>query len=583
MWTKTATAFLKFYLCFCLPFTVFSQEPGLQVIVEKLSAKNDFSTGNFFSVFSDLRQKDSTYVYTTIERLEKYLPADPYFNARFHMLKCAMDRHFRPNESKAVFRYHANLATNEAYKSGDPYHIFLTTYFIGAFAYGHQLIELSATLLLKAEEINKQLDYKTPHQKYIWPELGEVLFHTREYESCIVYLKKGIASQDRNRAISFFYIKDLNTIGQAYQQLHQLDSAMVYYRQSLEAGRYSKDYEKNKIWEAINYGFIGQVFFAKGNLDSAKVYLERDYNFNKDYAKNVAAYSLQWLAKIHLQKNDKAAALKAVKEALHLLETSGEYTIQRANYLQHVYLTTADVYRAYKNTDSLYHYLNLYLNIHDALEKLAFKTNSDILQTRMDNEKNYLQIANLEKEKKAAIQKRNFIILFIALVAIIALLHLNKLRVRHQHKEQLALQEKKIGEVLAKEQLASVKQNLIDKVELIEKLQEQLNYHQNSVEKQELASAIAGITILTEDDWDRFKTLFEKMHPAFFMKLQERVKDITAAELRMAALTRLQLSTHQIASILGISANSVYKTKQRLRQRLNLDPEISMEEKILTI
>lgn len=114
-------------------------------------------------------------------------------------------------------------------------------------------------------------------------------------------------------------------------------------------------------------------------------------------------------------------------------------------------------------------------------------------------------------------------------------------------------------------------------------LQEQLNYHQNSVEKQELASAIAGITILTEDDWDRFKTLFEKMHPAFFMKLQERVKDITAAELRMAALTRLQLSTHQIASILGISANSVYKTKQRLRQRLNLDPETSMEEKILTI
>ena len=48
----------------------------------------------------------------------------------------------------------------------------------------------------------------------------------------------------------------------------------------------------------------------------------------------------------------------------------------------------------------------------------------------------------------------------------------------------------------------------------------------------------------------------------------------------MAALTRLHLSTNQIASILGISANSVYKTKQRLRQRLNIDAEASIEEAI---
>jgi DNA-binding CsgD family transcriptional regulator len=42
----------------------------------------------------------------------------------------------------------------------------------------------------------------------------------------------------------------------------------------------------------------------------------------------------------------------------------------------------------------------------------------------------------------------------------------------------------------------------------------------------------------------------------------------------------LHLSTNQIASILGISANSVYKTKQRLRQRLDIDPETDIEEAI---
>jgi len=39
----------------------------------------------------------------------------------------------------------------------------------------------------------------------------------------------------------------------------------------------------------------------------------------------------------------------------------------------------------------------------------------------------------------------------------------------------------------------------------------------------------------------------------------------------MAALTRLQLNTKQMADVLGISPNSVIKTKQRLRQRFNLD------------
>ena len=71
--------------------------------------------------------------------------------------------------------------------------------------------------------------------------------------------------------------------------------------------------------------------------------------------------------------------------------------------------------------------------------------------------------------------------------------------------------------------------------------------------------------------------LFEKIYPGFFLKLKEKVTDITVAEQRMAALTRLRLTTKQMASILGISPDSVHKTRQRLRHRLNLDAEINIE------
>jgi DNA-binding CsgD family transcriptional regulator len=55
------------------------------------------------------------------------------------------------------------------------------------------------------------------------------------------------------------------------------------------------------------------------------------------------------------------------------------------------------------------------------------------------------------------------------------------------------------------------------------------------------------------------------------------VPDITVAELRMAALTRLHLDTKQMASMLGISHDSVYKIKQRLRKRLHLNDEATTE------
>jgi DNA-binding CsgD family transcriptional regulator len=49
------------------------------------------------------------------------------------------------------------------------------------------------------------------------------------------------------------------------------------------------------------------------------------------------------------------------------------------------------------------------------------------------------------------------------------------------------------------------------------------------------------------------------------------------AEQRMAALTRLHLNTKQMASMLGISPGSVYKIRQRLRKRLQLDDEVTTE------
>ena len=174
----------------------------------------------------------------------------------------------------------------------------------------------------------------------------------------------------------------------------------------------------------------------------------------------------------------------------------------------------------------------------------------------------------------------------IVLAAIVGLLILNRQRLESRYQRQLAFQQKVAAEkevAAANEQLNMFTQSVIEKTKLIEQLEQQVADKPLTDEQQHLANELTQQTILTEEDWEKFKTLFERTYPGFFLKLKEIVPDITAAELRMAALTRLHLSTKHMASMLGISPDSVYKIKQRLRKRLQLNDEVTIERYLTKI
>ena len=135
----------------------------------------------------------------------------------------------------------------------------------------------------------------------------------------------------------------------------------------------------------------------------------------------------------------------------------------------------------------------------------------------------------------------------------------------------------------ARRQLQVVSKNMFEKTGLIEKLEEQLRGNEETAEYQAILSDITRLTLLTETDWSEFKSIFETIYPGFFIKLTNKFPEITAAEQRMAALTRLRLSSRQIASMLGISVDSVHKSRQRLRQRFNVGTETNLDEIMSTL
>ena len=74
-------------------------------------------------------------------------------------------------------------------------------------------------------------------------------------------------------------------------------------------------------------------------------------------------------------------------------------------------------------------------------------------------------------------------------------------------------------------------------------------------------------TILTEDDWSEFKTLFDKVYPDFINNLYKQNQDITHAEVRLLALSQLNLRDHEMANMLGVSIDAIRKTRYRFRKK----------------
>lgn len=71
--------------------------------------------------------------------------------------------------------------------------------------------------------------------------------------------------------------------------------------------------------------------------------------------------------------------------------------------------------------------------------------------------------------------------------------------------------------------------------------------------------------------WEQFEIYFKNVHPTFFVSLTRQFTDLTPAELKLAALLRLNLSTKEIANITFNTPESVKTSRNRLRRKLQLD------------
>jgi DNA-binding CsgD family transcriptional regulator len=99
----------------------------------------------------------------------------------------------------------------------------------------------------------------------------------------------------------------------------------------------------------------------------------------------------------------------------------------------------------------------------------------------------------------------------------------------------------------------------------------------------EIIKKLLEAPLLTDRHWNDFVMLFDQIHPNFFDRIDEKWNGLTASEIRLLALTRLDIDNKKMALMLGVGPNAIRQVKSRLRKKIDLGSEKNFEEVIINI
>ncbi len=408
-----------------------------------------------------------------------------------------------------------------------------------------------------------------PHKiDYIY-NIGIAYYQFNDFINTIRYLRIAV---DQASNLYENYTGLMNTLALSYRELGKYDSAMVYFRKLNEYA--IKNNATN--WILISRLNIGHTYYLQHNYSMAK----KEMAYCHDYAvSSRQRYGISesgiLLAKMAQQENNYAEAERWAIESYHVWKEKfgSTWIYERMEAAKDIYSILADV-NAHKGNYALaYKYRDTSIYINDTLDKLyntlqLSTAQHKVVLNKYEQEKQAFQF---ERKKQSLI--RNTLLIIIFMSSIIALLFINNQRLKRKKLEADKLN--------AENKLKDFTKTLQQKTEMIEQVSrelEQIKVRKDEDEQNDTIVKLQQSTILTDDEWDEFRNMFEQVHKGFLNRLKQKLPDLTPAEIRFMVLSKLKLSPKDMANVLGVGPSAIRKYRYRLRNKLSLPEDGSIDE-----
>ncbi len=401
-------------------------------------------------------------------------------------------------------------------------------------------------------------------------QIGEAYYFFQDYSLAEKYFKRAIALPE-NAFNTMVLNAARNTLGLCYQQRNRLDSADYYFNQVLKT-----TFPEAAAWRRVVTGNLGASMYLRKQYSKAVPLLETDfYGAVEENDYGCAAGAAILLADIFREKGNMKQSGTFLNHALNYIKKADQPGRLRLLYpvMSKWYADAGNRKKSKQYIDSSIVAVNRYHEKFSALKVLRAKQ-------KVDLQKEKLQMAALTLERTQKTAERNLLILLVLILCIVAALTYfiqKKRRLAKDLKLRAAKQELKIARL----NLDRFTESIQEKNKLIEDLEEKLN--KNPHIDNDMLLQLQQSTILTEEDWFHFKSLFEQVHSGFLYRLKEKYPSFSPAETRYISLAKLNFSTKEMAIALGVSPQSIRTNWYRIRKKLDLPDTMTVERLIADI
>lgn len=380
------------------------------------------------------------------------------------------------------------------------------------------------------------------------------------------------------------------TLGLAYSMMGLLhekkknpDSAVIYQRMAL------REFEDYKKW-----AYLPGAYLKLAKLENRTDYMQRALSLaDSTQNKQAQVSSLVALGKWHFANKELLPAedyfLKADAIASQLTDKTFEI---------HVLESLIGLRESEKNFEQANRLQKRLIAVKDSFYSLQREQMVKNLEVQFEVSEKNRKLDLLAKESEVA-QLTNLILGFsivvLLIVATAGFLFFKSIRKRDRQlletKENLVealeaqrlLKEEQFKHELQhnESQLNAVTVQMLQKNELIDEIKAAVESQQSLSGTQLLK--IVNRHLTHENNWNEFDLYFESLNKNFYQRLKQRYPDISANDLKICALIKLNLSIKEMSSILNISPDSVKTARYRLRKKLHLHTEENLTDFILSV
>ena len=461
-------------------------------------------------------------------------------------------------------------------------------------------------------------------------QIGELLFSSGHYPQSLDYLLQA-DNIFRNQKQTKLLAENLGTLGELYYRTTQTDLAGKQFAEALIHYQNLKDesgkaniyghighlYEKRQLYdssfyfqrkalqayERINqkegaakiYENIGSIYEDQEKYDSAYWYFNKAYILNKQQKNDRAQIEvLNNLGDVLRKTGRYRDGLNFSKQALAMAEKTGEYY-----QLSGAYNDIGKGYNFLAKNDSAFYYLSLSRKYLSDIYSRESNKQLALLQTLYEIEKKDKEIEGLTLARKTDLLISIATGVVIVLVILIAGLIISRQRLKIKNEQKLHEQNKQVYQTqnqlmevelenkklqeenlrqeleIKTKELSSYTLHVIRKNQQLEDLQSQLEAlvkDDKRDQKKQIRQLSEQISAGLSDDqhWEEFRGIFEQVHQSFFDRLQQQSGPLTSNDLRLIALIKMNHTSSDISTLLGVSQDSLRVMRHRLRKKLSL-------------